>query len=247
MKHKTIFLILILTIILSTLVFAVDPLGPTTAELNQNQWHLGFDYIYSNMDWDLDVVTVDDVKQRKWYGNVGYGINKNWDVFVRVGGADAEIDDDFESNFGFAVGAGTKATLYREGKFRWGLMGQTSYADIDGWDDISATIGGDTYALVDTETEIWDIQVATGPTIKLDSHFTVYGGGFYYYMDGDFDTTGTINGVPVAKGSLDITEDSSWGGYGGLQINWDKHSRLNVEYQRTAAGYAVGTQIIYRF
>ncbi|MHC4132853.1 MAG: hypothetical protein ACYSR3_12800 [Planctomycetota bacterium] len=261
MKHKTIFLILLLTLFPASFVFALDPMGPTTAELKQNQWSLGFDYSYTEMDMEFtDVsiggtripgnITIDDIEQNKLYANVGYGIIRDWDVFVRVGASDIDLTDDvgdgMDSDFGFATGFGSKLTLYKQGKFSWGLLGQASYAEMDGFSDFSGTILGSTVTESDIDIDLWEFQFATGPTIKLDSHFTVYGGGFYHMIDGDYDSDVTIDGSPFDF-KADIEEDSEWGGYGGIQINWDKRSRWNIEFQRTGAGYGIGTQVIVRF
>ncbi|MHC4133149.1 MAG: hypothetical protein ACYSSP_13060 [Planctomycetota bacterium] len=243
MKHKTTFLIILLTLFTASLVFALDPIGPPVAELNEAQFSAGLEYSYSRVDLDIDGTPfkLSDDNMNKVYGRLALGYNKNWELFLRGGAVEEDYIDD--SSFDVAIGGGTKITVYDEGNIKWGVVGQFIYYEKD--TSGSAIIAGDTY-VGDLDVDTYEIQIATGPKIKLASNISAYGGALWYIVDGDADFDGTINAAP-AKANADIEEDSAFGGYVGVQIDLDKKTDWNVEYQCVSGGFGLATQIIWRF
>jgi hypothetical protein len=114
-----------------SVALALDPLGPPRADLTPGQFHIGADLLYGRTDLDTSGETTTwtqwqsgedtdeqtytesaSIKQKgqsinKLYANLGYGITRNWEAFLRLGGADAATQSDID----FAVGGGTKLTV----------------------------------------------------------------------------------------------------------------------------------------
>ena len=75
--------------------------------------------------------------------------------------------------------------------------------------------------------DAYDIQVAVGPTVDMGG-WKLYGGGYYYMLDGDLDVE-----VPAFNfsGSTGIDEEDEFGGFIGAQFNLNENTDLGVEYQ----------------
>jgi opacity protein-like surface antigen len=88
-------------------------IGPPTAGLNQNQWGVGANYLYSRQDLDtikakwtetgLDDGTpytdrggykldISDLTINRYYGRLGYGVSDLWEVYGQLGIADVKGD-----------------------------------------------------------------------------------------------------------------------------------------------------------
>jgi len=106
-KKIGLFIICLIVVCLSSsVVIALPPMGPPKALLGQDVWEIGIDYGHQAMDLEavgkvteIQVsplfVTVrkakhnlDDLKSNIVMGRIGYGINDNWDAYVRLGAAD---------------------------------------------------------------------------------------------------------------------------------------------------------------
>ena len=85
------------------------PMGPPIAFLGEGQWSVGGEFAHEQMDMEafgISVETFDgefstfyaqpftfeDIETNMFFGTLGYGICDNWDIFVRVGAADAQDD-----------------------------------------------------------------------------------------------------------------------------------------------------------
>lgn len=233
----------------------------------EGQFSVGFEYMYSNIDIrtknispdTFDSATIDNIEMDKIYTNIGMGLTDDWEIFVRLGTSDARIDsgdrgdneDNFggrlgDSDFGFAIGGGTKITFAKskDGKLKWGVLAQMMYSSID-FDSTTFSSGGTTVA-GSPEGDLYEVQVAAGPTYILMEGVSVYGGPFLDFIGGTLDVDGTINGVP-GKFSADLREDTWFGGYVGAEIDIIKNMAVNAEFQSTGDDYAIGGGVKFRF
>jgi len=149
------------------------PMGPPMALLGEGHWGLGGEYGHENMDlrasgtiqavyedvpFDfVETVRINDLAMNMFFGTLAYGVCDNWDIFVRVGVADAQDDarassnspvnpvppdielplqlgvvqnyplGSLDSNFGFAWGVGTRATFCRSGPWSFGGLVQATW------------------------------------------------------------------------------------------------------------------------
>ena len=82
----------------SNVAFGFDPMGPPKAGLSEGDGGWQVEYIYSQMDvkaggaLGLPGAVIKDMQMNKIYANFAYGINNQWEVFGRIGVADASID-----------------------------------------------------------------------------------------------------------------------------------------------------------
>jgi hypothetical protein len=183
--EKKLLVVLVVVGLCSTAALALDPMGPATAGLKQGQFSAGLDGAYSEMDLRFDgsftmslgplfdgvdgdfsyppisdKLTFENVEIIKGYFNIGYGVMDNVEVFVRLGGASAEmqkpvrdIDTEFDADAdgdadggmmiledgplhdfdaGFAVGLGTKVTFWEPSpELKVGFLAQGSWTKLD--------------------------------------------------------------------------------------------------------------------
>jgi hypothetical protein len=105
-------------------------IGPPVATLEEGQIGIDGDYTFSESDVDVGGAgrkgRLEELELHGAFTRLGYGINDNWECFVRLGVAVMEgspIDGDVE----FAWGAGTKATLLTERNLRVGGLFQVQW------------------------------------------------------------------------------------------------------------------------
>jgi hypothetical protein len=242
---------------------AFDPMGPPTAQLKGlGRTRVAVEYSWSSMDIDSDGVdsldqladTIEDFEFKKVYANFALGTSEESEVFLRVGVAEADVhasdnSDNFAGYIGksdqsFLLGAGARATLYKKEKIKWGFLAQMSWADFD-FDDSSYTLNGHA-ATLSTDVEIFEVQVAVGPTVEVHENISIYGGPFLHFVAGDADLSGTVDGASQDV-DTDLEQDSILGGYIGVQLDITENTGFNVEFQATDSGYAVGASLGYKF
>ncbi len=183
---------------------------------------------------------------------------------------------DFDSDF--AIGFGTKVTFYEDQNLRLGVLGQASWTKMDvrtryeGYSYLESYIGtheGDWMVAADGELELWEIQVALGADYLLSPGFRIYGGPFWYYVDGTYDFKGSngyfadgewyydddlgddVWGITdymdlCVKGSYDVEADSEFGGYLGAQIDVTTNVACNAEAIVTGDAIGFGASLIWR-
>jgi hypothetical protein len=297
MEKKLLLLVVVVVVcLLGSVALALDPMGPPAAGLKQGKWSAGFDYSYSDMDlkakngklsyyWQenddgiydsesgsekLGSTKVKSVKANKIYANIGYGITDNWDVFIRLGGADADFDSGeedldikFDSDYVFAYGFGTKVTFWEQSpELKWGGLFQMSWANLNSTTQGTATelADGEDYTSFETwssstEVDISEIQIAVGPTWTPTQGFSIYGGPFLHFVNGDLEAKYNYSysdDYPYAetetgKISGDIHEDNCFGGYIGAQIELGGNACVSAEWMTTGDADAFGASVICRF
>jgi len=294
MEKKLLLLgVVVVVCLCGSVALALDPMGPPAAGLKQGKWSAGFEYSYSDMDlklkdgklsyfWcELDDTVYDDesgseklgstkvkgVKANKIYANIGYGIMDNWDVFVRLGGADAKFDSSgedldlkFDSDYVFAYGFGTRMTFWEQSpELKIGGLFQMSWANLN-----STTQGTATELADGTSFETWsdsievdisEIQIAVGPTWTPMQGVSIYGGPFLHFVNGDLEAKynysysddSPYSEMETGKVSGDIREDSCFGGYIGAQVQLGENAFVSAEWMTTGDAEAFGASVICRF
>jgi hypothetical protein len=235
MNKKLLLVVVILTALaLTGSALALAPMGPPTAGLKTGQFRVGVEYAYSNEDMKVEDEKIDNVASNMIFGNLGYGIMDEWEAFGRVGVADTKADDmfgvsglNFDGDFKFAWGFGTKVTFLKQENLNWGALFQMTWLKSD-----------DTISGYDFEVDFYEMQIAVGPTWKLNDTLSIYGGPFVHWIKGDVDVEGE---------SGDLEEDSAYGGYVGVDAALADNTSLFGEFQLTGSGWAIGTGINWKF
>jgi len=250
MNRKILFAIVLLS---TTKAFAFDFMGPSSSKLRASgKSSAAIEYFESEMEIDADGIpelgltsddisdAIDDIEFDKISANFALGMGRGSEIFLRLGVVDVEPDSEVthyvgSSDENFFIGGGAKWTLAKAQNFSWGLLTQVSWADID-FDEKSLSV----------ESEIVEVQIATGPTFDVTENVSFYGGPFLYFLNGDFDLDGTIGGSPVSV-TTDLEQDSIIGGYIGTEIRVVPNMAIGFEFQSTSESRGLGGQLAWRF
>jgi hypothetical protein len=260
---KRLIIVVTAAIFMSTPVLAFDFMGPATSRLKDaGKTSAGVEYFWSSMEIDADSLpsldltsdTIDDFEINKTTGNLALGMGRGSELFFRFGVARVDCDDEDDwggipdrmgsSDEVLVLGGGAKWTLYDEAGFGWGLLAQMSWSEYD-YDGKSYAVGEHDVTL-SPEWQIYEVQIATGPTLNLNEDLMVYGGPFLYFLDGDADFKGVIDGVG-SKISADLEQESLLGGYIGADLALGRNANISFEVQATSGSYGLGGQFVWKF
>jgi len=261
MKRRIIITIGIM--LLSSQALAFDYMGPTTSRLkNSGDASVGAEYFYSSMEIDADGIpaldltsdTIDDFEIEKITGIFALGMGRGSEIFFRFGVTDIDPDNTDEwggipRNIGssdetLVLGGGAKWTLYDGAGFGWGLLTQVSWAEYD-FDGRSYSVGGHAVTL-SPEFEFVEVQIATGPTIELNKDLTLFGGPFLYFLNGDAEFEGTVDGSQSTL-TTDMEQESLLGGYIGAELEVGQNVVVSFEVQATSGSSGMGGQLVWKF
>jgi hypothetical protein len=252
--------------------FALDLMGPPTAEIEKGMFRAGIDYAFSDMDLELiegqgttfldgellgsgtvASLTISGFKVNTLYATIGYGIFENCEGFLRMGAANATFGDslwnegeDYDSDIDFAIGAGIKINFYKEFDWKIGGVIQISRAELDGkLDSSSWTIPQP--QLIDISTT--EIQIAIGATYMYSKRLSIYGGPFAHFISGDFDFqfNRVTDAFYVGDFSWQINDGPIYGGYLGAQIELSQNISTNIEYQKSSEADVFGVSLQMKY
>jgi len=249
--------------LMSAQVLAFDLMGPTTSRLKDSgKTSVGVEYFWSSMEIDADGIsaldltsdTIGDFETDKITANLALGMGRGAEIFFRFGVADVAPDNNNDwggipGNMGssdevLVLGGGVKWTLYDGGDFAWGLLTQVSWAEYD-FDGKGYSVG--IYDVTfSPEFEMVEVQIATGPVFQLNEDITIFGGPFLYFLNGEADFEGTIDGSS-AMVSADLDQESLLGGYIGAGLDLGQKANISFEVQATSDSYGMGGQLVWKF
>jgi hypothetical protein len=262
----------------SSSAFALPPMGPPKAMLGEKQRSLGIGYSYQQMnlevtgkvkedqgsgwlDWAYNKYKIEDLTSNVLLGSLGYGLCENFDISALVGMADAKDEvkeacangepgkeyTGFDSNFKIVWGFGTKTTFWTDDNISWGGLFQMIWSKFDSGDvklRDEPTFSGD------VELDFWEMQIAVGPTVKLNN-LSIYGGPFLHLVKGDLDlegsSIGSLGEIYRVESKADIREESIFGAYVGLHSNITEEICWFGEYQFTSDAWAAAGGVMLRF
>lgn len=231
---------------LSCAALALDPLGPPKALVGRNHWSLGAEFAFSDTDSELSNVVVNGApvrdlpskgfKANRVYATPRYGVLDNVDVFGRIGGiglVESPIlrAEPFVGDVGPAWGFGAAVTVYDSDRLDWGVVAQWSRSKTEE-DQFGTT------AHINRKLEVDSLQIATGPTYQVREDLNLYGGVFYHALDGEFDD-------PFVQ--FDMEEDSSFGGFAGLDWAVKEDVQWFLEAQTTGTAFVAATGLKWLF
>ena len=202
---------------------------------------------------------IDDLKSNMVFGTLGFGLSDNWDIFARVGASDAKgrilvppadtdalaRQDDTDGSFGFAWGAGTRATFCRTGPWSFGgLMQVTWFHPGDSSFTVADPLIPDESWVGDASLSYWQAQAALAAVYQVDA-LRFWAGPFLQFVRGDMDFNGNAvlnegGGVSTIRWSSKLEESSQIGGHVGLNLELADEWNLWVEGQITGDSWLVG-------
>jgi hypothetical protein len=257
MKKNLLLVDVILTALdLTGSALALAPMGPPTAGLKTGQFRAGADYSYSDMDFKVDwghgEYTAKNIKVNMVAANIGYGVMDDLEVFGRLGAGNAAGDlDGFDASgdYKFIWGLGTKYTFLKQENLDWGVLFQIGWVSTEFSDSGSYVEGETTYDWKENyKLDMYNIEIAVGPTWKAAEGLSIYGGPFFNLVRGDLDyhyseTPGTYTDSETA----DVKEKSMFGGYVGAQWDFMQNASLFGEFQYVGTGWTFGTGVGWKF
>ncbi len=254
----------------ATVAFGGAPMGSPTAQLGEGKWGFGIEYAYEQMDLEASGTVTDesipffwtqefeieDLTSNMVFGSLSYGISDTWDIFGRVGAANAsdsiilspadstaaERSDDFDGGWGLAWGIGTRATLVRWGSFSVGSVMQVTWFQ-PGESDFSIAdpfLPDETW-VGDVDLDYWQAQFGLAAAVQ-SGIWRGWVGPFLQFVEGDLDFDGTaIIGDSTAglNWSSDIHQSSEIGVFGGMNWAFTDSFNLRLEGQVTEDSFLV--------
>jgi len=247
--------------------FAVGFIGTPTAGLDKGQWSIGGEYSYSSQDIDKATskgvrggaplayeLKSEDFNINRYYGVLSYGLTEDLEIIAKLGLADLKAEGKnissptprwVGSNFDndFAWGLAAKHTFLRQEKVEWGVSAQTNWLNTH-WEHKG--VDGDGPWKDESDLDAYDLIVAAGPTIDLDV-WKLYGGLFYYYLDGEANTEGFEGDGETYKGRSDLEADGNLGAFIGAQFDLSSNIAWTSEFSVKENGWGLGTGITFKF
>jgi len=240
--------------------FAIAPMGPPMAALEQGNYNVGIGYAHSDMTLEVlgpvgsaGEAVLNDLQSDMYYVNMGYGISDDWNLYGAIGFANAEFpgdagtpDFDGDNGFGFAIG--TKKTLADDGDAKWGVLAQ--FAQGKSEDNVRASADGSWgNGAIDVDAgnhpaklEWYEVQLAMGPTVPLSEDVCVYGGPFLHFVDGDLEIRDGSD-----RGQAELEQKLQLGAYIGTLISLgDPNASLMAEFLYTGEGWGFGIGAMFK-
>lgn len=231
MEKRSLLLVVVAVVgLLSSVSFAGGPLGPPMNVLEPGKWAFDIAYFHEKMDlwgcgdvsslsaepngtdpndWDwesggssLDKVRLRDFKTNTILASLDYGLCENWDVYLRLGVADAKADvswwgdtteDSADFGYGLAWQLGTNFTICRSGPWTFGGRMQIGAAYPGDWSQTRSGTWeeGDSNG-VDTEKTTADLSwwqglAYLGGTYQINDTLQGYAGLGWQTMQGTLD------------------------------------------------------------
>lgn len=234
--------IVVVACLLSSSALALTPLGPPKAGLKREQHSLGFVFASSEMDLKVSGLgvseTMPDTESTTYLARLGYGLSDGCELYTLLGFSDLSSEG-FNGDSQFAWGIGTKFTFAQNDSVTWGGLFQLCSISSEG--SFITDVPGYGVLDFDVEAQLFDIQIAVGPTYTQEA-FSIYGGPFLHFVDGDMD----LSALGVT-GTFDIEQKSEFGGYVGAQFDLAESSSLFIEYQMTGDASAIAGGLVWRF
>lgn len=257
---------------LSAQTFALSFMGPPTAQHNQGQWSVGYNYSYSvqdldksRIDWFMisdDATTsigeghleFEDLTVQRHYVGINCGFTDWWELYARVGLSDVKsdihwIEDERNAGYNFdtdyAWGWGTKLTFKESDTAAWGAALHLNWLDTSTAKTVNIPGSGPRRDTVTIDT--YEVIFAVGPTVDMGG-WKLYGGPFYYALDGDYDWERNFFKLDyIEREDAHIEEDGSFGALIGAVVDLADDSDLTTEVFFTSDGWGLGAGIAQKF
>jgi hypothetical protein len=162
------------------------PVGPATAVLNGTRFGLSAEYGQTDADVCLSEGAKERFDFRTAYAGLSAGLTSRWDLFLRLGGSQAEMPG-FDGDWNVSWGLGTRITAFQWHDFSWGVLGQ--FTDLVSRFDPAAESPGPGPASVLTgldKLHLMEYLFATGPTWQ-HGRLSLFGGLLVRYAHGELE------------------------------------------------------------
>ena len=160
-----------------------------------------------------------------------------------------------DGSFGFAWGAGTRATFWQQGPWSLGGLGQFTWfnpgdSDLSYTDPILEPLGG-TY-VGEASLDYWQAQVSLALIYQADA-WSFWGGPFVQFLEGEiersgdilYDDLGVLDDGGDFSGTTDVEQDSQFGGHLGVGVDVAEQWNVWLEGQFTGDSWLIGIGAVF--
>ncbi len=259
----------VIVTLITSVATATTPMGTPIARVEEGRWAVGVEYGYGQTDLQaygtyetalsggspvttIELLEIQELRINTVLGSLAYGVCDNWDLFLRLGVADAQDDVvpsstgrfNYGGGSGLAWGIGTRATFCQWGPWSFGGLMQVTWLD-PGKSDFSSP-DPDTAGMLSVgsaDLNMWQTQVGLAAVYQIDTlHF--WAGPFMQFVEGGLERSGRvlIDGVDSGsfRGSSDIEEQTQVGVH--LGAAWEMSDELSwwIEGQVGSDSWSLG-------
>jgi len=265
---KLILAIAIAAIFVTSSVVYAGQFGPPEPAAKEGKVSLGVGYFYSSAKIKPNDTTnfkESKMTQNQAYLNLGYGLAKNWETYLRVGAADdkaapgfetdsprAGFKSDFKDSYKPFGTIGVKGVFNVTDSFGIGPFFQASlYSSYE--DSASGTNSGFSETQTVKVKNPREINLGIGLQGKIGDAL-IYGGPVAYWVKNKTEWTGklgtgavyTASGTDTLVLSTTYKEKNNIGGFAGVRVPLGKGLSLEVEGQMKSK-FSMGGSLTYAF
>jgi hypothetical protein len=258
-KVLTIFIVVILAI-QGTAAIAGGPFGPPQPlSRPAGGLHTGIGYWFQEdkLKSNSDEYTS---RQQQIYSELGYGFQRNWDLFARVGVATQKLFDafnptttatttsknDFTENWKFFTTLGAKGFYPASPAFGVGAFVQGTYYFSDFTDNVSGMRNGAPFTVELGLKNMWDVNAGIAFQATVPWGINLYVGPYVYYAETKVSPSANITGLALTSGETTLRNNAVFGGFAGIDAPLSKGFRLQIE-GKYADRLSGGASITYSY
>lgn len=196
-------------------------------------------------------------RQQQIYSELGYGFQRNWDFYARVGLASQKLFDafsptttttstsksDFSENWKFFTTLGIKGFYPVRPAFGIGAFVQGTYYFSDFTDNVAGTRNGTPFTVELGLKNLWDVNAGIAFQATVPWGINLYIGPYVYYTETKAAPSSSITGLAITTGGdTTLKNNAVFGGFGGIDVPLSRGFRLQIEGKyadRLSGGAAV--------
>ncbi len=195
-------------------------------------------------------------RQQQVYSELGYGFQRNWDLYARVWLASQKLFDsfnpttaatttwksDFSAPWKFFSALGIKGFYPLRPAFGIGAFVQGTYYFSDFTDNVTGTRNGAPFTVELGLKSMWDVSAGVGFQATVPWGINLYIGPYVYYTETKVSPSASIAGLALTSGETILRNNAVFGGFGGIDVPLSRGFRLQVEGKyadRLSGGAAV--------
>jgi hypothetical protein len=195
-------------------------------------------------------------RQQQIYSELGYGFQKNWNLYARVGLSGLKLFDafnptttatttsknDFSENWKFFSTLGVKGFYPVRPSFGIGAFVQGTYYFSDFTDNVTGIQRGVPFTVELGLKNLWDVNVGIGFQATIPWGINLYIGPYLYYGEAKVSPSANITGLALTSGETTLRNNTVFGGFAGIDVPLSRGFRLQIEGKyadRLSGGAAV--------
>jgi hypothetical protein len=200
------------------------------------------------------------IRQQQIYSELGYGFQRNWDIYARIGLATPRIFDaflpataatvtdrnDFSENWKFFSTLGLKGYYPISSAFGIGAFVQGTYYFSDFKDNVTGFRNGVPFTVELALEKSWDINAGIGFQATIPWGINLYIGPYIYYAETKASSSAAVIDLHLTPVETTLKNNAVFGGFAGIDAPLAKGFRLHVE-GKYADRLSAGVAVIYAY